>query len=67
MKDYLAKKDIYNVKYADAIMTIYRNLKYGVASCYDQENIDLIMMRKELAEWQEGGLYGDAEESCSTC
>ena len=67
MKDYLAKRDIYNVKYADAIMNIYRNMKYGISSCYDKENIDLISMRKELADWQADGVYGDVEDSCSGC
>ena len=57
MKNYLAHKDKYNKKFADAIMDVFRNKRYGITACHNDGNMDLITMRKELIDWQSSGDY----------
>jgi hypothetical protein len=52
MKDFLSKKDKHIIKYADAVMSKYRSLKYGINSCCHGKDLDLLTMRFELTEWQ---------------
>ena len=51
MKNYLDRKESYNIKFADAIMTKFLSLRYGISPC-TKTDIDLAIMRKELVDWQ---------------
>lgn len=62
MKNYAEKKDRYNKNFADAISSQFRSLKYGVTSCKKSQDLDLAIMRKELADWQSSGDYSSLSE-----
>jgi hypothetical protein len=62
MKDFITKKDKYFKDYANAIMTQFRSLKYGISSCCEKINLDLVTMRYELSYWQTSGDYSTLSE-----
>ena len=55
MKDFQTKKDKYFIDYANAVMTEFRKMKYGINPCCHKSDLNLISMRYELAEWQSSG------------
>jgi len=62
MKNYLKHKDKYNSKFASTILNKYKSLKFGVSSCGYKDDYDLIVMRKELVDWQSSGDYSTISE-----
>jgi hypothetical protein len=52
MKDFASKKKKYFLEYARLMTSKFLNLKYGVKSCFNEKDPDLITMRYELAVWQ---------------
>lgn len=61
MKNYSEKLEKYNHIYADSVMNIFRNLKYGITAC-NTIDADLAFMRYELANWQASGDYSCLSE-----
>ena len=57
MKNYLNKEKKYNKDFADAMMSEFRRLKYGISACGHLKDLDLVVMRKELVDWQASGDY----------
>jgi len=57
MKSYIDKERKYNNEFADAMMVVFRKMKYGISSCRYTKDLDLILMRKELVDWQTSGDY----------
>ena len=55
MKSYIDKADRYNKQFADGMVTLMRNKRYGISTCIPQKNLDLLIMRKELTDWQTSG------------
>ena len=68
MKNYLTQEKKYNNEFVEGIITEFRKLKYGVSSCNYEKDLDLLIMRKELVDWQSLGGYEDLcePEPCST-
>lgn len=62
MKNYAERKDKYYSKFADAMESTFRTLKYGIAPCCKTTDFDLIYMRYELAKWQSSGDYSSLSE-----
>jgi hypothetical protein len=62
MKNYIIHKNKYNTKFADVMTDKFRNLKYGITTCHKHEDVDLIIMRKELSDWQSSGDYSTLSE-----
>ena len=57
MKSYIDKAAKYNEEFADAMVSLMRNKRYGISTCIPQKNLDLVTMRKELVDWQTSGDY----------
>lgn len=57
MKSYIDKASRYNEEFADAMVSLMRNKRFGISTCLPQKNLDLLMMRKELVDWQTSGDY----------
>lgn len=57
MKSYIDKADRYNKEFADAMVSLMRNKRYGISTCIPQKDLDLLTMRKELVDWQTSGDY----------
>lgn len=63
MKNYLEKKDKYFKNYASAVVTNFRNIRYGITACCNNlEDFDLAFMRYELSKWQSSGDYCSLSE-----
>lgn len=57
MKSYLDKAEKYNKEFADGMVSLMRNKRYGISTCIPQKDLDLLIMRKELVDWQTSGDY----------
>lgn len=62
MKNFVDKKNKYFIGYANAISGVFRKIRYGIASCCPKEDLDLITIRYELAEWQSSSDYSTLSE-----
>lgn len=58
MKNLLPKKTKINLDYASAVYAQLKKLRYGLASCSNIPDLDLVYMRKELLEWQSNEDHG---------
>jgi hypothetical protein len=68
MKDFTNKRVKYNCTYADAMLAEFKKIRYGISSCCPKEDVDLITMRYELAEWQSSVDYSclsNIENKCT--
>ena len=63
MENYTCGSESINIKYAEAIYTIFKRTKYGIATCCD-ENLELDIYNKELCDMTnllQPGLVGNSE------
>jgi len=63
MKDFLSNRERYYENFANAIYREHKRLRYGIAVCKPNTDIDLATMRKELVDWQS---KNDGDALCST-
>jgi hypothetical protein len=63
MENYTCGSEAINMKYAEAIYTIFKIAKYGIATCCDK-NLELDIYNKELCDMTnllQPGLVGNSE------
>lgn len=62
IKNFAIRKSKYFIEYGNAISEVFRKIRYGIASCCVKDDLDLITIRYELAEWQSSPDYSTLSE-----